>query len=64
MHMAPIDRAELIELLLTSFERSDRSELDLAWGKEAQSRLEAYKNGEISAQSSDTVFDEINKQAI
>lgn len=61
MHMAPIDRAELVELLLASFEREDRQELDAKWGEEAQSRLEAYTQGELSARSSQDVFKDINK---
>lgn len=64
MHMTPIDRAELIELLLASFERSDHQELNLAWGKEAKSRLEAYTKGELPAQDSQAVFDEINKPTL
>lgn len=43
----PIDeRVALIERILGSFDKTDPS-VDLAWLKEAESRLTAYRSGEL-----------------
>lgn len=45
----PLERAALIEDLLSSFDSGTRSAVDMAWTKEAVSRAEAYDRGDLQA---------------
>ncbi|MBI2433878.1 MAG: addiction module protein [Candidatus Hydrogenedentes bacterium] len=45
----PIERAGLIEDLLTSFDPASREAIDRAWAQEAERRIDAYKRGEAGA---------------
>jgi len=59
--LPPIERAFLIEELLSSFEFSNRKEIDELWAQEAESRIEAYKKGILKTRPINEVFEEINK---
>jgi len=48
--LSPIERLELVDLILESLDVSDSS-LDSLWAKEAEQRLDAYRRGEIGAVS-------------
>ncbi len=63
LDLPPIDRAELVEQILASFEFPARQDLDAAWGREAEDRLEAYDRGEIPSLPASEVFKEIDQQA-
>jgi putative addiction module component (TIGR02574 family) len=62
LHLSPLERAEVVERLLSSFEFSERNAIDELWAKEAESRLDAYERGEIGAIPAKDVFDKIEKQ--
>lgn len=49
------DRAVLIDGLISSLDTPDSS-LDALWLKEAESRLAAYRSGELGAVGADQVF--------
>ncbi|SJM96191.1 addiction module protein [Crenothrix polyspora] len=55
------DRAALIEGLIVSLDKPDPS-LDSLWLKEAESRLDAYRSGEIDAIDAEQVFTELGKR--
>lgn len=61
LKLAPIERAELVEKLLSSFEFSSRKKIDALWAKEAESRIDAFERGEISAIPAKEVFAKIEK---
>ncbi len=61
LELSPVDRAYLIEELLSSFEFSERSEVDSLWASEAESRLNAYKNGDLKSRSVKEVLKDINR---
>ncbi len=61
LELPPIERAELIEDLLSSFEFSYNEEIDKAWAVEVENRVEAYEKGLISARPIHDVFEDINK---
>ena len=63
LELPPIDRAELVEQILASFEFPARKDVDAAWAREAEARIDAYERGEIETTSADQVFDEIDRQA-
>jgi len=55
------DRAALVDELIVSLDKPDPA-LDALWLKEAESRLAAYRSGELGAVDADEVFSELGKQ--
>jgi len=55
------DRAALVEGLIASLDKPDPA-LDAVWLKEAESRLAAYRTGELGAVDADQVFAELGRQ--
>ena len=55
------DRAALVEGLIASLDKPDPA-LDAMWLKEAESRLAAYRSGELGAVDADAVFAELGRQ--
>lgn len=62
LQLPPNDRAALVEGLITSLDKPD-PELDALWLKEAESRLAAYRSGELDAVGADQVFAELGRQS-
>ena len=62
LKLPPMERAELIENLLTSFEFPSRKTIDDLWAKEVESRIDAFEKGEIREPPAKVVFEEIEKQ--
>ena len=60
--LSPIERAELIDELLRSFDPPQDSALANAWKAEAESRIDAYESGRLSANSAEAVFARVNKR--
>jgi putative addiction module component (TIGR02574 family) len=48
LNLAPTEKAELIDKLLSSLDKPDK-ELDELWAREAEDRIEAYEQGKIRA---------------
>jgi len=59
LELSPIERAELIEELLSSFEFPARKSIDDLWAEEAEDRIDAYERGDISTTTAKKVFDKI-----
>lgn len=55
LELSASERANVAEKLLFSLDRPD-SKIDAQWAKEADSRIEAYKKGEIEAIPEEKVF--------
>ena len=62
LSLKPVERAQLIEELFHSFDKSPDDAADTRWAKEAEARLDAYDAGHISADSAKAVFERINKR--
>lgn len=60
--LPPMERAEMVEKLLSSFDFATRTEIDALWAQEAENRIDAYERGEISAISAKKVFEKIERQ--
>lgn len=56
LSLTPIDRAELVERLLSSFEFTGEDSLEKLWAAEAEDRIDAYERGELSARPAKEVF--------
>lgn len=62
LQLPPNDRAALVEGLITSLDKPD-PEFDALWLKEAESRMAAYRSGELDAVDADQVFAELGRQS-
>ena len=47
--MSPMNKAALIEKLFQSFDTGRQKSVDTAWADEAESRIDAYSAGKITA---------------
>ncbi len=54
------DRAALVESLISSLDKPDPV-LDALWLKEAESRMAAYRSGELGAMDAEQVFTELGR---
>jgi len=61
LELSPVERAELVEKLLTSFEFQSRKKIDALWAEEAEDRIDAFERGEMAAIPAKDVFAEIEK---
>lgn len=61
LELPPVERAELIENLLSSFEFQSRKFIDALWAQEAEERIDAFDRGEMDAIPAEDVFAEIEK---
>ncbi|MFH1860107.1 MAG: addiction module protein, partial [bacterium] len=62
LNLLPMERAELVEQLLSSFEFSSRNTIDSLWAREAEDRIDAYDRGDIKAIPAKEVFAKIDRQ--
>ncbi len=56
LELKPVERAELVEQILASFDFPARQEIDDAWAAEAEDRIDAHDRGEIPATPAEEVF--------
>jgi len=61
LKLPPVERAELVEDLLSSFEFQSRKTIDALWAQEAEDRIDAFERGEMSTIPAKEVFEEIEK---
>lgn len=62
LSLDPVERAELIEELFHSFDKTPDRKIDTLWADEAESRIDAHEGGKICADSAKAVFERINKK--
>jgi len=61
LELPPLERAELVENLLSSFEFQSRKAIDALWAQEAEDRIDAFDRGEMAGIPAKDVFGEIEK---
>ena len=61
LDLQPVERAELIEKLFQSFDRSSSKRIDSAWAEEVESRFDAFDRGELKESPEAEVFARIYK---
>lgn len=59
--LQPIERAQLIEELFFSFDKTSRKNLDQLWATEAEERIDAFERGEFTAIPAEEVFAKLNR---
>ncbi|NOR44350.1 MAG: addiction module protein [Candidatus Delongbacteria bacterium] len=60
LHLNPIDKIQLVELILESLSESD-PEIETAWVAESEARYSSYKAGKTEAVSLDSVKKRLKK---
>ncbi len=58
--LSPMERAELVEKILTSFEFPNRKMIDEAWITEVEERIDKFEEGRIEARPAQDVFKQID----
>lgn len=56
------DRAALVDGLIVSLDKPDPA-IDTLWLREAESRMAAYRSGELDAVDADQVFAELGRRS-
>ena len=59
LKLSPVERAELVEKIISSFEFPDRKKIDELWANEVEDCIEAYERGDISSTSAKKIFEDI-----
>jgi len=62
LRLNPVERAELIDELFHSFDKSHDERIDALWAAESESRIDAFDAGQIESDSAEAVFERINKR--
>ncbi|MBW7908118.1 MAG: addiction module protein [Kiritimatiellae bacterium] len=60
--LPPVERASLIEGLISSFDPEGRAAIDRAWAREAEMRIEAYDSGKARAKPLKSVLRRVNNR--
>jgi len=61
LELSPIERAELIERLLSSFDFPEREMVDSLWASEVEDRIDAFERGELKSKSAKQVFEKLDQ---
>jgi len=64
LELPPVERAELVENLLSSLEFQPRKAIDALWAREAEDRIEAFDRGERTAIPAEDAFDAIERGVV
>ncbi len=59
LDLTPMERAEIVEKILSSFELPERKSIDRLWAEEAEDRIDAFEAGKIPSIPVKDVFDKI-----
>ncbi len=59
--LPPVERAELVEELLSSFDFPARGDVDALWAREAEDRIDAYEKGRLGTQPASEAIEGIGR---
>jgi len=59
--LPPVERAELVEELLSSFDFPARADVDALWAREAEDRIDAYEKGELRTRPASEAIEGIGR---
>lgn len=61
LKLNPVERAELIEKIFSSFLQPGENTFDEEWRAEAEERVDAYLAGHMTTKTAEEVFDSIQR---
>ncbi len=56
LELSVVEKVHLIDALWSSLDSPEQKEIDLAWEQESQTRLNAYKSGDLAATDGEEVL--------
>ncbi|HQF78282.1 MAG TPA: addiction module protein [Spirochaetota bacterium] len=56
LKLSPVDKAQIVEDILSSFESRDGEGIDKLWEDEVENRISAYEKGQIKTKPLKDVF--------
>jgi putative addiction module component (TIGR02574 family) len=62
LRLDAVERAELIEAIFRSFDKTADDRIDSQWAAEAEARIDAYDRGRIKARPAEAVLKRIAKR--
>lgn len=62
IQLNPIERAELIQRLFYSFDKSYNKKIEDNWKAEVEDRISAYESGKIPSDTMENVFERLSKR--
>ena len=57
--LSPVERVEIIDLILESFDSRPDKEIEKTWVDEARRRVELYRKGETGIKTEEDVFNSL-----
>jgi putative addiction module component (TIGR02574 family) len=61
LELPPVERAELVEEIIASFDLPANADIDALWARESEDRLDAYDRSSLKARSAGKVFESIDQ---
>lgn len=61
LELPPVERAELVEEIMSSFDFPARAEVDTLWAREAEDRIDAYETGKLKVRSAVEIIESIDR---
>ncbi|MBI5365979.1 MAG: addiction module protein [Planctomycetes bacterium] len=62
LRLGPMERAQMIEALLRSFDESEHWANDVAWAAQAEARIDAFENGKLQADTAGNMFRRLDRR--
>ena len=59
LSLLPIERLEIIDKLIASFDSDSHDEVSISWAVESERRIDSYIKGDIKEVDSDIVFNRL-----
>lgn len=59
LELSPIERAELLEEIISSFNPKIDEKINMIWADESEKRIDSFDNGKISSVSASKVFSKL-----
>ncbi|HMP77751.1 MAG TPA: addiction module protein [Kiritimatiellia bacterium] len=60
--LPPVERASMIEGLISSFDPHAREAIDLAWAREAEARIDAHDKGTLKSRPLKSFVAQVNRK--
>jgi putative addiction module component (TIGR02574 family) len=63
LELPPVERAELVEEIISSFDFPARAEVDALWAREVEDRIDAFEKGRLKARPAGEILESIDRPA-
>ena len=63
LELPPVERAELVEEIMSSFDFPARAEVDALWAREVEDRIDAFEKGRLKARPAGEILESMDRPA-